>query len=453
MSTPLDEQITSLIQAGEGGNVVSATKAVLTLLTSSSIAYEARLNPMLVGVHSQNRDGMGVLPSQVHKLLSDIVDLGFSEEVINAVCVESTPAEQSFNVNLMKNSGSALPPYSSADVIKYTSLGASHTNQALRCVIGQVSHSDDRLTINGKLNLEKVAMQDAALASACKSGIRWLVLPSTIITKHPGLAAMIQCGLNASGQIARLEGEVQVLRRLHACWLVEVDRSIDNNVEFKNIQTKVLRSKPPCGQYLHHMFNFLMRRCGGRSADLLTSTERFLASQMSEVKVVGAELFDVLASDVRGTVQQLNLVRHALLKYACVHGMVASEARRVLKDPEALVLEGLIAEINTTTSIVPVNANIIKVLGQFELNAISKLLGKRSDSIQLAAHDCIVEWNTLTGQSLVSRFQTECAEELASRLAKHQKAKESSSSSGSSVVLHTYKTSQFSFLCVRMVLG
>ena len=435
MAAPLDEQIKQLIQAGEGGNVVSATKAVLNLLVKNSIAYEARLNPNLVGVNSQNRDGLGVVPSQVHKLLSDIVDLGFTEDVISAVCVESTPPEQDFNVALMNRSEEALPSFINPEMVKYTSVGASHTNQALRCIIGQVRHIDDRLTIAGKLNLEKVALVDANLAEACKVGLKWLVLPSHIVAKHSGLAAMIQCGLNASGQIARVESEVQVLRRLHTCWLADTSRSADGRVDFAQIQSKVLRSKPPCSQYLTHMYNFVLRRCGGKAAELLLTSERFLSAQMSEVKVVGGELFDVLAADVRGAVQQLNLFRHALLKYACVHGLSAFEAKRLLRDPNAQALEDLIVEFNNIASKVQMTTSIINIIGKFELTGVAKLLGKRSGSMELAAHDFIVEWNNCTGQSIESRFQPICAQELADRADKLNKSQDVSTSSDSGVYL------------------
>ena len=60
-----------------------------------------------------------------------------------------------------------LPCFGNEEMVKYCSLGVSHTNQALRLVLGQVARTDDRLTINGALNYEKVSLQDRELARAC----------------------------------------------------------------------------------------------------------------------------------------------------------------------------------------------------------------------------------------------------------------------------------------------
>lgn len=421
MSMPLEEQIRSLIEAGEGGNVVSATKQVLHLLKEHKVSYEARLHPNIVGVHSQNRDGVGVLPSQVHKLLTDIVDLGFSEEVIMAVCTESTPKDRSFNTRLTQASGGALPAYAVEDMVKYCSLGASHTNQALRCILGQVSHTDNRLTIDGVLNHERVLLQDRELARVCKEGLKWVVLPSQLLSDHPKLASMIQCGLNASGQIIRAESEVQVLRRIHTLWLEESAQSADQRVEFGAIQARVQRSKPPCGQYLHHMYNFLLRRCGGRDAGLLELLELFVGAQTSEPKSLGGEMFDVLSSDVRGLVNQYTLVRHALFKYATVHGLTARDAKRVLSDKQAEVVEGILAEFSDLIQTGLLTHDIINIMGRFEMAAIGSILGKRHDSVHLCAHDFILEWNahaghlTPAGVQVESRFEELCAIELKAR--------------------------------------
>jgi hypothetical protein len=416
MAGQLDHQIKSLIEAGEGGNVVSVCKQVLSLLREHGVSYEARLSPNLVGVHPENRDGVGVLPSQVHKLLSDIVDLGFCEDVITAVCAESTPAQQKFNVDLMQGSHGSLPSFACDEMVKYCSLGASHTNQCLRLVLGQVAHADDRLTINGKLNLEKVLLQDAGFARALTDGLKWTVLPHQVLAKHEKLASLIQCGLNASGQIIRAESELQVLRRIHACWLAETARCPNTRVEFSTVQAKIGRSKPPCSAYLHLMFNFLLRRCGGKAAELLVLTDRFVGLQMIEPKVLGGEVFDVLASDVRGVVNQYNLVRHALFKVACVHGLQSKDAKRVLIDKQAQSLEDIIAQLTQMCSTVSSPSfDVVNMVGQFEMAAIASILGKRSESIHLLAHDFIVELNKHTGQSFPSRFEAICCDELKAR--------------------------------------
>ena len=154
----------------------------------------------------------------------------------------------------------------------------------------------------------------------------------------------------------------------------------------------------------------------GRAQNCL-STDRFVGLQMIEPKVLGGDVFDTLAADVRGCVQQYNLVRHALFKFACVHGLQSRDAKRVLIDKQAQTLEEIIAQFTQMVSTSSSSSDVVNMLGQFEMAAIASILGKRSESINLLAHDFIVSFNKFSGTSFPSRFESICADELKARAA------------------------------------
>ena len=414
--TDLSAQIEALIKEAEAGNIVNKAREILGLLQQHNVAVTMRLSPSVVGVHPLNRDGLGVNAHDVHQLLSDIVDVGWSESQVSGVCVDATGAVKQYNADLMKSTDGMLPVFACNDSIKYASLAASHTNQALRCIIGQARHQDERLTIHGLLNLEKVRLKDPAMAKACEVGILWLVLPSTLLDRHQGLAALIQSSYNCAGQIARAESEVQVLRRLHSCWHgASLAGPVGQHVDFALIKQKVLRSKPPCANAIAFMYSFMLKTCGGTSASILLETEQFLKDMMATTKSVGAEMFDVLSTDMKNSGSQCIYLRHGLLKLAYCSSVSTSETKRFLaKDnlDKCLEAESIMVDMRGVCAKFLDRRDVRMAIGQLDIDLAAKVIGKRNSSFALIAHKFIQELNKLTGSVIASRFEAACLQEL-----------------------------------------
>ena len=78
---------------------------------------------MLVGVHPDNRDGSGVLPSKVVELLSDIFALGWDEDEVKAVCTEIGTRQRTateWNEEIVAEAEGKLAPI--AEQLKFLSL-------------------------------------------------------------------------------------------------------------------------------------------------------------------------------------------------------------------------------------------------------------------------------------------------------------------------------------------
>ena len=415
MDTKVAECIRS---AREHGNLVREAKSILQMLKESGQAVEIRLSPSIVGVHPANRDGLGVSPLDCHALLSDILDIGFSDYIPVAICVEANQAMKDYNAELMRSSGGLLPEFPSVDAIKYGSLSASHTNQLLRMISHGVTHSDVRATIDGKLSIDRLQVVDREMAEACRSGLRWTVLPSSVMDKHPDLAWLIQSAMNSAGQIARAESEMQVLKRVHAAWVMASSGGM--RVEYTAIAKRVLASKPPCAPSLPFMFKFMLRASGGQKGDLLGNTERFIKHASPCQKAIGSECWDALSLDIKSSPHQFVLVRHAFLKLAYTTGASAADIKRfATKDNEALCIEveKLINEMRVMFAGVSDNVDVFLTMGKFEADLARKIIGRNvKSSLEFLAHKLIMDINNITTTSFPSSYEAKCAAEWADHI-------------------------------------
>ena len=115
VSHELKRKIQALIgQAVDGGKVVSSVHNVLDLLKENHLMWTQTLNPDRIGVHWENRDGVGLSCQQVHLLLDDVAAVGFSHEATSGICFE-IPTDEGLRLMAMKfneslHGSKMLPP-------------------------------------------------------------------------------------------------------------------------------------------------------------------------------------------------------------------------------------------------------------------------------------------------------------------------------------------------------
>ncbi|CAE8589898.1 unnamed protein product [Polarella glacialis] len=385
----------------------------MTLLQEAGVVVEMRLKPQIVGVHPSNRDGYGVNPHDVHALLADIVDVGWSYQEVKAICVEVASDEvREWNAALMAGTNGMLPSFEKA-AVRFASLSASHTNQALRCVLARVAHRDECLCVDGCLSLEKIGSKDPLFQDACTLGLTWAVLPATLLQEFPNLATILQAAGNCSGQVARGEHELQVVRRLHNLWREEAKKG--PKVDFVEVKRKALRSKPPCAAAVPWMYAFILKFSGGKDADLLIESESFVRSTTTSTKSLGSDLYEVLSTDIKGTVNQFVRFRHALLKVAYVGSLTAGDAKKILgKEMTARIraADDIMVETRQLVNSLPgcshCDVRFVAVLGALDMDLATTTLGlagKKKGGIASIAHECIIQLRLITGVEIASKFE------------------------------------------------
>ena len=86
LSPALAAKVDSLIQQVEQGKgLVKSGKQIVELLRAEGLVQKLTLPPKCVGVHPDNRDGLGLSSVEVHSLLSDVLEFGFVPSMVNAI--------------------------------------------------------------------------------------------------------------------------------------------------------------------------------------------------------------------------------------------------------------------------------------------------------------------------------------------------------------------------------
>lgn len=388
------KQVAELVEQAETANLVPNVKKIFAVLAEHGLLYEMKIAPRFVGVHPANRDGYGVNAHDCHCLLANIFAIGFDKDEVRAVCVEigDQGSIVEFNLQLVAESGGLLAPVEKAS-LRYSSLWGGHTNQALRIAAAGLHHQDQTMTVDGRLNLEKIGAKDPQLRTACLEGVMWQVIQADVLRTWPGLAQAVQAAGNAAGQVAHGEHEFQVLRKIEHKFNALGGSAL---AKFSDVKAYVLRSRPGCASSLPGMYGFFLRCGGGKDAPLLRDTEVFVRAQAPTSRIVSADLWDALSMDFKGT-QQAVRFKHAILKlaYTCQASITNNECKIVTAGdvrrcgskellPKVLAAEALINEVRYLVATHGL-AHCPKAriaLGKLEANLVLHVLDKKHKELQ-----------------------------------------------------------------------
>ena len=168
--------------------------------------------PDLVAQHPDNRGGIAINSSRTDELLLHVLGHFDEEEACHgAVVVEERPGGCSIReYNLKKQAENPALAGVSDAAIPYGSVGSSHINQVLRNIkFGAKTEVAPEIQDNeGKLNIDKCAGVDPALAEACSKGLRWEVLSWKIEEEFDG-SMPARAGLSGRAAAQMMEHEVQ----------------------------------------------------------------------------------------------------------------------------------------------------------------------------------------------------------------------------------------------------
>lgn len=337
----IHQKITEFLDRAEEGVLVKSINHLLKFLASNNIAQKMVLPPGVVGISPLNRDGFGISAGDVHELISDIISMGHDEDAVNAVCVDLEGDEfakaKAFNKDLYEGSNGMLP-VQCVDSLRYFAVWGAHANTGYQCVAFGMPHDDPTITVDGKLSLEKIKKLDEGYAHAASTGVQWTVIPFFILRHHdPRMSDLLQQAGNATAQIARNEGQLQLLRKCFNAYLHErrvlESKATENNpappVRFSDVKHRILKSKPPHADTIPMLYTFVLKFSGGLNARWLLRSERLIKAVGSAGRVIGADIWEALAmSEIPHSIDQAPLVRHAVLQ--CLYtAKLATNAKSV----------------------------------------------------------------------------------------------------------------------------
>ena len=168
--------------SAESQSKKSAADKLMLDLHGAGLAYYRRLAPKCAGPHEENRSTFGVDSYDVHCLLHEILQQGWSwGEVHSAWAFEVWPGQAgqdqlAFQQKLYDNSGQTLPLMQATDFTVRT-VARTHTNMTLRVATTACkTHVDELANDDGRLSFELCVGMNDAFQEPCEMGLNWLVV-------------------------------------------------------------------------------------------------------------------------------------------------------------------------------------------------------------------------------------------------------------------------------------
>ena len=375
-----DEITECLTHADQAGQVVQASARLMAVLEKHQLSTLVRLKPDEVGVHSQNRDGFGICPKDVHSLLSSIAAVGFDASQATPICTEIGRSNDilQFNEGLVTSSGGLLPAVNPTK-LRFASLSCSHTNAALRCALHEVVSDEELVSLDGRISMSKIQSIDKALFDACHAGLEWTAIHRDVMDFSPKIAQLIQSACNVSSHIAKGESEWQILARMRSLM------KTNPHAEWNQIKKQVLlQTKPQCHEATPYMFTFLKNFC---HEGLMDGIDKRIKGHTSTNKSLGKDFFVQLSAQSKDWKQPFLHLRHALLSLAYttdkhlhaldVKRLLGKElAQRSAKAQDLMIkFQGLLDKENLGDS----KSAIVSLFHQFEDRLILECLDKMKD--------------------------------------------------------------------------
>ncbi|CAE7378869.1 unnamed protein product [Symbiodinium sp. CCMP2592] len=385
-----------LDSAKDGEGLVKNVHECLTLLESRGLLYKMALHPSMIGISPLNRDGSGVNAVDVHDLLSDILAAGFLEDRVSAIGVEvQSAAEVTWNVEFFKATHGMLGTFDPS-AIKCLSLAGSHTNCVLRILSQEIQHEgDESICHDGRLNMELLRKKDESFYKAAQNGVTWKVITKEAAASLPHLMSMVQRMGNATLQ--RHEHELQLMRRLHGMWMLEATQH--QHVDFMTIKKRVTTGKTVHHKSLPHLYTFGLKFGGGRIPFLLDETESFVRRHSPSTRSLGAEFWDKISQEVKGT----NQFPRVKLAYAKEIAQAADVKRLLHKDllSEVRTADGFMHQWRSLVEKLPEGTDLLRMpelstaLSLADIHLIGFVLKmplevKQYTSKEALAHDVVV---------------------------------------------------------------
>jgi hypothetical protein len=188
------------------------------LMTKPNLCWQQKLPANMVGVHPENRGGLGYVVNDALVTASKHCSSGYSYSKacegawsVQYFSGRGCPA-QAFN-NHMENQN--LPPLQQLAVLSF---GSSHQNVFLRSVLGRRECHIPKLAPSGRLDPSGLGQQHAGLQRALMEGLTWNVIHHEVEHRFPWIIKIGQTALNLRGvsDVSELEGMLTMVDAYHA---------------------------------------------------------------------------------------------------------------------------------------------------------------------------------------------------------------------------------------------
>jgi len=438
-----DSSITELLKsvdATSDSRLVSVVDKVLEKLTEQKLAWTCRIPPRLVGVHQSNRSGYGVSGPEMHRLGSEVVAMGWSEQACShAVCAEDTSGQVAAFMEKLWDGTTGLGKVSLSE-IKYGSLSCSHTNQFLVAALCGVPSEYSSLTVDGTMNTDKLGRADAALARALEQGMTWLVISAQATSLYPNLCELVQAARNSTGAVHHKEHAFSLMTKVHDM-AVQMAKANNGAIDWDSIQRVVSKRAHSTADEVRPLLKFVQKYGGGNEGRFCRDLEEFHKRCVPAGRLIPAATWQSLADLKLAPGELCPFFACAVVKAqaACPDAKVSNNVCRYVtateisglngpKKKAMLAAEGVLRECRTIVANSGVGgAAAVKCLGRLDTLVARLVLGKKDDlkhtTVEGIARDFVNELTAQRpGEALAAGSSTEGAPPAFSNMVQYDEA-------------------------------
>ena len=273
-------------------------------------------------------------------------------------------------------------------------------------------HKNTDLTVDGKLNPEKIIKKDPMMKEILNVGATWTWVPRRILLKYKGLDQIAQSAGNYINNCSKAEHDGQML--------LKIAGKIDAGKEYEAIHTDIMKNRPKHVESIPGMYQFLRKHGGGKGMKLAKQMCYFLRGETDTTRKVTADVWDALGLDFKGQ-NQLTMLRHAIMlllytdenpKIATVSeikSLVSKDLASTAADAETVIQELQDAIAGSAHSSTP---EVLAEFSRFMVLVVSWLLKKKNATcIKQFLKTFDVELEKLTLNNLQWYFARQLANE------------------------------------------
>ena len=368
------------IDGQEKEGLVSAVEQIFEILLKLELAYYTTLSPMRVGVHPDNRYGLGIVATWMHLLMSKIVRMGWSDDACaGAVCVEDDDDQSCAKYTMNMQQGSEMFGTQTMAQIAFGSLAGGHTNQGLVAIKSAVKCEHDILSCDGRMSEARIVEYRPRMAVKINQGMNWLVLKAIVIVLFPNLPRIIQAARQAIGQVQNCEGIFELLQGIQS-----MIPAADSDTDWDSIKLSVGKSESPHKADIPELVEFVAKYGGGSKGKFLKRALTFVTYCVPEDQFVGISTIQAMTGlKLKGDEHCPNVMAAILeAQSKCPHRFVKSKVCKYISDVEISNLGNRIGELREAESIL---VQVWKLAEEME-----PLIPKHQFVIIMGRFDCLV---------------------------------------------------------------
>jgi len=284
----------------EGCQPVALRDEVYALLAEHDLGGTQIIHCKHVGTHPWNRGRSLVDPDEcLNNKLPKFKRGGFSFlEMRRAAALERPHGkkgnEYEESNKKCANASNGMLAKVTTDSLKIFSLTCGHTNQSMRCAWFEVPCDNPDISIQGKVSAAKIGCK--TFSAALTDGVPWFVILAPVEEQWPWVIELIIEADNVPMTVAKQDSRIQIMWRIHSKALLFHSQKPELELDWKSIETAVLRSEPQQRDSIPDLVNYVRNWSGGLNDPFLLADLDLYIKGLSNIREIPSSVIGKLGT-------------------------------------------------------------------------------------------------------------------------------------------------------------